>query len=126
MAEINLLAAPIILPPTSEANSASTSLVPTSRIPAVNQAIARSDTAYPSDSYVWSVSPGNDGSYLFYAVPLKDSPNDSPSGQQNYFLSAHPFSSDRHSPSMSNAAAQYRLYASIPMPMYGHLLNVYA
>ena len=126
MAEIKLLAAPVILPPTSEANSASASLVPVSRLPAINRATARNDTAYPNDRFVWSVSAGEDGSFHFYAVPLRNPLNSSASSQQDGFLSDHEFPSGWNALNTSSAAAQYQLCASLPMPMLGHLLNVYA
>jgi hypothetical protein len=124
MSEINLLSVPIILPPSSEANSTSTSLVPVSRLTAANQIVPRSDTAYPNDNFVWSVSPGDNGSFHFYAVPLKNFLNGGTTSQDG-FQSAQVFRSGWSALNMK-AVAQYQLLASMPMPMYGHMLSVYA
>ena len=124
--EIKLLAAPVVLPPTTGGGAESTSLVPASRFPSANQVIPRSDTAYPNDSYVWSVTAGDNGSFHFYAVPLKNFLNGGNSSQQDGFLPTSAFSPDWTALNMRNAATQYQLQASAPMLMRGHLLNVYA
>lgn len=124
--EINLLAAPVILPPTPEANSASTSLVPIDRLAVATRTITGSDTAYPDDRFVWSVAAGKDGSFLFYAVPQTNAQNGGASNQRHDFLAAHAVGLDWNALNMCHAAAQYALLASMPMSMYAHLLNVYA
>ena len=126
MAEINLLTVPVILPPASRTNNASTSLVLVSRLPAANQIIHRGDTAYPDDNFVWSVAASDNGSFQFYAVPLKSFLSGGASSQGNGLLSAQGFAPNWNAPSTSNAAAQYQLLASMSMPMYGHTINVYA
>jgi len=123
--EIKLLAAPVLLPPIPEADADSTSLVPLSRLHA-GQIIPRSDSAYPADSYVWSVLAGDNGSYHFYAVPLRNYLSDSASSQEDGALSPYTQKSDWNASSASQAIAQYQLCASIPPPAYGHMLNVYA
>jgi hypothetical protein len=124
--EIKLLAAPVVLPPASGATADSTSLVPVSRLHAVNQAVPRLDSAYPSDSYVWSVLARDNGSFHFYAVPLKNFLSDGGSSRQNDFLSPYLSSPDWNTTNAGKAVAQYQLHASVAMPMCGHLLNVYA
>jgi hypothetical protein len=125
MAEIRLLAAPVILTPMSGLNSASTSLVPFSLLPAANQIIPRSDSTYPNDSFVWSASAGENGSFNFYATPLKSSLNGGTSSQTG-FQSPYGFASNWNALNLSSAVAQYQLHASMTMPMYGHSLNVFA
>jgi hypothetical protein len=90
------------------------------------QAITRNDTAYPYplDSYTWSVTAGNDGSYHFYAAPRTDSSNafsqsyESQSGQ----ASAPGWQAQQ----TRNAAAQYLYHASMPAQSSGQYVNVYA
>jgi hypothetical protein len=122
MAEIRLLAAPVILPPA--VYSASTSIVPATRLALANRTAA-SDSAYPNDSYVWSVATGDNGSFQFYAAPLKSFLNGGTSNQQDGSLSAYTLTPNWTAPNASNAVAQYQM-ASISLPMYGHLLNVFA
>ena len=124
MSEINQLIVPIILPPALGTNSSSTSLVLVSRLPAANQIVPRNDFAYPEDNFVWSVSTGDNGSFHFYAVPLKDFLNGGTSNQDG-FQSSGLFGSG-WSALQANAVAQYQLMASMPLPMYGHMLSVYA
>ena len=124
--DIKLLAAPVVLPPASGASAHSTSLVLARRPQTGNQIIPRSDTAYPHDSYVWSVLAGDNGSFHFYAAPLKNYLGNSPSSRQDDYFPAYAFSRDWNTVNAGNAAAQYRLLASMPAPMCGHLLNVYA
>ena len=126
MAEINLLIVPAILPPALRMNSASTSLVPVSRFPTANQIVPRSDSAYPDDNFVWSVSVGGNGSFHFYAAPLKSLLNAGASNQRDSFLSSQVFVPYWNALNASNAVAQYQLLASMPTPLYGHLLNIYA
>jgi hypothetical protein len=125
MAEVNLLTVPVILPPALRMNSASTGLVPVNRVTTANLSSIRSDTAYPDDNFVWSVSAGNNGAFHFYAAPLKNVVN-SASNQQDNVLSSQAFASYWNGLNTSNAAAQYQLLTSTPTAMYGHLLNVYA
>jgi hypothetical protein len=106
-------------------NSASTSLVPFSLLPAANQIIPRSDSTYPNDSFVWSASAGENGSFNFYATPLKSSLNGGTSSQTG-FQSPYGFASNWNALNLSSAVAQYQLHASMTMPMYGHSLNVFA
>jgi hypothetical protein len=122
MAEIRLLAAPVILSPA--VNSASTGIVPATRFAMANRTAA-SDSAYPNDSYVWSVATGDNGSFQFYAAPLKNFLNSGTSSQQDESLSAYMLTPNWTALNASNAVAQYQL-ASIPLPLYGHLLNVFA
>jgi hypothetical protein len=100
--------------------------VPASRLATANQAIAQNDTAYPDDNFVWSVSAGDNGSFLFYAVPLKNFLKGGASPQPDGFPPAYGFAPNSNALNASTAVAQYQLHASMPMPMYGHLLNVYA
>ena len=125
MSEIRLLAAPVIMTPMSGLNSASTSLVPFRLLPAANQIIPQRDSAYPNDSFVWAASAGDNGSFHFYATPLKSSLNGGTSSQ-NGFQSPYGFAPNWKALHMSSAVAQYQLHASMPMPMYGHSLNVFA
>ncbi len=125
MAEIRLLAAPVILTPMSGLNSASTSLVPFSLLPPANQIIPRSDSTYPNDSFVWSASAGDNGSFHFYATPLKSFLNGGSSSQSG-FQSPYAFSPNWNTQHLSGAVSQYQLHASATMPMYGHSLNVFA
>ncbi|MGA2964111.1 MAG: hypothetical protein ABSD96_20790 [Candidatus Korobacteraceae bacterium] len=124
MAEINLLIVPVILPPALRMNSASTSLVPVSRFPTANQIVPRSDSAYPDDNFAWSVSTGDNGSFHFYAVPLKNFLNGGTSSQDG-FQSPYAFAPNRNALN-ANAVAQYRLMASMTTPMHGQMLSVYA
>ena len=124
--EIKLLAAPVVLPPAAGASADSTSLVLARRSQSANQIIPRSDTAYPHDSYVWSVLAGDNGSFHFYAVPLKNYLGNSKSSRQDDSFPAYAFSPEWNTANAGNAAAQYQLQASMPAPMCGHLLNVYA
>jgi hypothetical protein len=121
MAEINLFTVPVILPPASRMSSASTSLVPISRLPAANQIVPRSDSAYPDDNFAWSVSTGDNGSFHFYAVPLKNFLSGGTSSQDG-FQSPYAFAPNWN----ALAVAQYQLLASMPRPMYGRMLSVYA
>ena len=124
MADINLLTVPVILPPSPEPNSASTSLVPVSRLPAANQIIPRNDTVYPDDNFVWSVSTGDNGAFHFYAVPLKNFLN---GGTTSQYGAQSPYAfAPTWNTLNARAAAQYQLMASMPMPRYGHMLSVYA
>ena len=125
MSEIRLLAAPVILP-SGVNNSASTSLVPASRLAIANRAIAPNDTAYPDDSFVWSVAAGDNGSFHFYAVPLKNFLNGGASSQQDGIPPAYIFAPNPNALNTSSAVAQYQLHASMLMPMPGRLLNVFA
>jgi len=124
--EIKLLAAPVVLPPASEVNADSTSLVSVSQLPASNQVISRSDSAYPSDSYVWSALTGGGGSFHFYAVPLKNFLDDGGSGRQGGLFPASGSAPGWNPLTANHAMAQYRLQASLSMPLCGNLLNVYA
>ncbi len=124
--DLKLLAAPVILPPIPEADADSTSLVPISRLHAAGQIVPLSDSAYPADSYVWSVLAGDNGSYHFYAVPLKNYLSDSASSQEDGALSPYAPKPGWNTSSASQAIAGYQLYASMPPPAYGHMLNVYA
>jgi hypothetical protein len=124
--EIKLLAAPVLLPPIPEANGDSTSLVPFSRLHSAGQIIPASDSAYPADSYVWSVLAGDNGSYHFYAVPLRNYLGASASSQEDGLLSPYAPKPGWSMSSASQAIAGYQLCASMSPPAYGHMLNVYA
>lgn len=124
--DIKLLAAPVILPPASGATADSTSLVLARHLQSANQIIPRSDSAYPHDSYVWSVLAGDNGSFHFYAVPLKNYLGNSGSRGQDDSFPAYALNPDWNTVNASNVAAQYQLQASMPAPMCGQLLNVYA
>lgn len=124
MFAINLLAASVDLPSTSEVNAEYTSLVPASSLALAARTSAwNDDTAYHKDDFIWSAAAGSDGSFTFYAVPQKSSGNSGPSSQ------LHSFPSAQISPSgwpARNAVAQYALHASMPTPMYGRFINLYA
>jgi hypothetical protein len=81
-------------------------------------AITRSDTAYPDDRFTWSVSVGDDGTFHFHAVP----PMASSPSQNGGFASTYRFGSD----ALNNAVAQYQMHASMPTPMYGRSVDIYA
>lgn len=124
--DIKLLAAPVILPPESGATADSTSLVLARGLQSANRIIPRSAAAYPHDSYVWSVLAGDNGSFHFYAVPLKNYLGNSKSSGRDDSFPAYALNSGWNTVNASNAAAQYRLQASVPAPMCGQMLNVYA
>jgi hypothetical protein len=125
MTAMRLLAAPLVLPPSSEVSGDSVSLVAIDRIAKNSRATGLPHTSYPEDQYVWSVAAGKDGSYLFYAAP-RDSGNSATSGRKNDFSFASSFVSDWTAISARNAVSNYALHASTPTPSYGHLLDVYA
>jgi hypothetical protein len=128
MAAIRLLTASVDPPPPSEVNAEYVSLVPArrtaldSRTALAPRTRSLSDIAYPSEDYIWSVSAGDDGSFTFYAVPQKNSGN-SAASQWNGFSSAQQSGSGWYA---CNAIAQYALQASMPTPMNGQLINLYA
>jgi hypothetical protein len=101
--EIRLLAAPVEVPFTGEVNRDCTGLV-RAYDPAADREITRSDTAYPEESYTWSASASDDGSFQFVAVP--NSRDDRASGWNAFsgLVFGH------------NAVAQYLLYASLMAP----------
>ena len=117
--KIRLLAASVEVPFSEEVNRDCTGLV---RVydPAADREITRSDTAYPEESYTWSASASDDGSFQFVAVP--NSRHDRASGWNAFSGLVFGRLQPTH-----NAVAQYLLYASLMAPMmHGHLLNVYA
>lgn len=121
MATIKLLAASTDIPITSEVSAEYMSLVPAGRLELANRTAARNDTAYPNDSFVWSASASADGSFHFYAIPSKSYGSDDTAGQSDSFYQAP--SSDWY---RNNAVFQYTLHASMPTPMSGQLINLYA
>lgn len=129
MSEIRLLASPVDMPPDSEVNSESTSLVRTTtqavKLTSVTRTSTRTDTAYLDDDYVWSLSEGNER-VGFNAVPLEQSRNGRSSDRENDFLSASVSDSQWSSLNNCYAVCQYALFARMPMPIYGHRLDVYA
>jgi hypothetical protein len=125
MAEVRLLPAPIITPPDPEATRESTSLVPVNRYRG-DRGLTPSDSSFPVDRYRWSVSAGDDGTYLFYAVPLSTSGKGAASNQPYDFSSTGSDSCQWSSFIARKVAAQYAFYASVPTPKGGHLLDLYA
>jgi hypothetical protein len=123
MATIRLLAASVNTPSTPEVNAEYTSLVPASSLALATRTIARNDTAYPDDDFVWSASASSDGSFTFYAVPQNNSGSGGASSQWEGFFSAQVSGSDWFT---HNAVAQYALHGSMPTAMYGQLINLYA
>lgn len=121
--EIKLLAASVDLPPTSEVTAEYTSLVPTNRLAVSTRSNAQNDTAYPSDNFIWSASASDDGTFNFYAVPQKSSGNAWDSNQWDGSLSSQMSGSGWY---MQNAIFQYTLHASMPTPMSGQLVDLYA
>jgi hypothetical protein len=120
--EIKLLAASVEMPPTSEVNAEYTSLVPSGSALATLKT-TQNDTAYPDDRFVWSASAGTDGTFNFYAMPLKNSGSGDASNQGNSIPSWQVSGSDWYA---NNAVFQYALHASMPTPMNGQLINLYA
>jgi hypothetical protein len=123
MAAIRLLAAPFDPPLLPEVSAEYMSLVPASRLALTHRASTRNDIASPGENFVWSAYAGSDGSFTFYAVPRKNSADDWASGQWD---SGSPALVSSSGWSVRNAAFQYGLQASMPMPACGQLINVYA
>jgi hypothetical protein len=123
MATIRLLPASADMPPTSEVTAEYTSLVPANRLAVSTRSNARNDIAYPSDNFVWSASASDDGTFTFYAMPQKGSGDERASSQWDGSLSSQVSGSGRY---MQNAIFQYALHASMPTPMFGQLVNLYA
>jgi hypothetical protein len=126
MSAIRLLPSSLDTLSTSEVSSQSTSLVHSPRPALANRVITQSDSAQGGDDYVWSVSVGDDGAFNFYAAPRKNSGNDSASSQWAGYGSAAASGSGWNQQQLSNVVAQYALHASMPMPMTGRFLDVYA
>jgi hypothetical protein len=113
------------MPPTIEVSSQPTSLVATSSLSLATRTSPRSDGARLDDSYVWSVTPGDDGSFHFYAVPRKNAANLAPSQWPGTTPQQTATSSWALQQALS-AAVQYALSASIFSAPYTHSLDVYA
>lgn len=77
------------------------------------------------DSYVWSVAAGDDGSFLFYAVP-SDSRNSAAAYQRQSSLSTGSSAFIWNPSGSGDVAARYAFYASLNSPLSGRLLDVYA
>jgi hypothetical protein len=125
MAAIRLLPAPVDPPSTLESRqqtSQSTSLALSTR-PIASSTAYRNNGNASED--VWSVSVGDDGTFNFYAAPHQSSAN-SASSQWDDFLSAQSYATGWNTRLTSNAAAQYTLLGIMPLPTYGHSLDVYA
>lgn len=119
--EIKLLAASVEMPPTSEVNAEY--LVPSGNRALATRKPTQNDTAYPDDRFVWSASARTDGTFDFYAMPLKNSESGDPSNQGNSIPSWQVSGSDWYA---NNAVFQYALHASMPAQMNGQLINLYA
>lgn len=100
----------------------------------VSSATDATDSAYPSDSYIWSATAGEDGTFVFYAIPNTNNGSQSSSSGSDYFA-AQSSASSWNSTLSRMAVAQYTLssdgagslvalYANSPSS--GTLLNVYA
>jgi hypothetical protein len=125
MAAIRLLSAPADMPPTIEVSSQPTSLVATSGLSLATRTSPRSDGARLNDSYVWSVTASDDGSFHFYAVPRKNAADLSFSQWQDTMPSQTSISAWAL-PQARSAAVQYALSAGISSATYAHSLDVYA
>lgn len=125
MAQIRLLTAPVLLPPDPEAKAASTSLVPARGLPSNSQSLAKRDPSIVNDDYVWSVAPGSDGSYLFYALS-SDSRNSAAFGQRQSSPYAASSAFNFSGVGFGQVAARYAFYASMGAPASGRMLDVYA
>jgi hypothetical protein len=126
MDAIRLLSAPVDTSSTSEVESKSTSVVPASRTTPASRNVSSSDSAYPRDQYVWTVSVGDDGTFNFYAVPKQ-------SGNQNSSSQWDGYSPDQGSnvgwglPQSEDAVSQYSFYAALPASSTtGQYINIYA
>jgi hypothetical protein len=124
---ITLIPASVRLLPAAEANAESTSLVTTRGVvlPRRIGTAGYSGSACPVDNFIWSVATGEDGSFHFYAIPLKASASNSFSlgnNSQSSYLSGPVW----YALNSSNAATQYQLSAGMPLPVPGKLLDVYA
>jgi hypothetical protein len=125
MAAIRLLSAPAAIPPTVEVSSQPTSLVATTGLALAARTSSQSGRAYLKDGYLWSVSPGDDGSFHFYAVPRKYAANLALSQWQDR-MPAQSSASGWETLQTRSAAAQYAFCAGLFPSMYGHSLDVYA
>jgi hypothetical protein len=121
--DIKLLAASVDTPRTSELNAEYTSLVPSGSRALDTRRSTQKDTAYPDDNFVWSASAGSDGTFNFFAVPPGNSGSGNASGSGNNIPSWQVSGSDWYA---NNAVFQYALHASMPTPMNGQLINLYA
>jgi hypothetical protein len=122
--EIKLLPASVDMPTTSQVNAEYMGLVPTNRLAVATWTIKNNDdAAYPSDSFGWSASAGEDGTFNFYATPLKNSWDGDVSSQLSSFL---PWQGYDARANVQNAVFQYALHASMPSPISRQSLNVYA
>jgi hypothetical protein len=88
----------------------------------------RGDCAYPSDSYIWTATAGDDGSFTFYAMPRQDSASYGSSSASNYFSAQSQAAGWSAS---HDAITQYSLYNELPLGLYGEngkgtLVNIYA
>jgi hypothetical protein len=125
MAAIRLLSAPADMPPAIEVSSQLTSLVATSGVSLATRTSTPRDGARLNDSYVWSVTASDDGSFHFYAVPRKNAADLSFS-QWRDTMPPQTSSAAWALPQARSAAVQYALSASISSATYAHSLDVYA
>ena len=99
---------------------------------AVARQSQRSDTGLPRDGYVWSVAAGDDGSYIFYAVPRTSGAGSGAlSDRQQRAASdgawAAPANSATTMLEPRDVAGYYAFYASLAAPATtGRYLNLYA
>jgi hypothetical protein len=124
-----LLSAPVDQAST-EVQSQSTSLVPVTRLPlSTDRSSSQSDSAYPSDKFVWTVSVADDGSFNFYAVPraaYSGSGQGGNSSSSQYSDQSWAAASGAGLLDPSYAATQYAFYATSGMQEIGQLINIYA
>ena len=108
-----------------------------SRIDASSLAVARqrhlTDTALPQDGYIWSVAAGDDGSYIFYAVPRTSGAGSSAlSDRQQRAANAGAWAAPASNTGATlleprDVAGYYAFYASLAAPATtGRFLNLYA
>lgn len=109
-----------------------------SRTDASSLAVARqrhlTDTALPQDGYIWSVAAGDEGSYIFYAVPRTSGAGSSALSDRqqrtaNDAAWASPASVSGATTLLEprDVAGYYAFYASLAAPATtGRFLNLYA